>query len=37
MGYSVMAIPPGGAVMRPLLAAYRDAWKAAGHPGDGAR
>src|ERR1700757_154597 len=35
MGYSVMAIPLGGAVMRPLLAAYRDAWKAAGHPGDG--
>jgi alkanesulfonate monooxygenase SsuD/methylene tetrahydromethanopterin reductase-like flavin-dependent oxidoreductase (luciferase family) len=35
MGYSVMAIPLGGAVMRPLLAAYRDAWKAAGYPGDG--
>ena len=35
MGYSVMAIPLGGAVMRPLLAAYRDAWKAAGHPGEG--
>jgi alkanesulfonate monooxygenase SsuD/methylene tetrahydromethanopterin reductase-like flavin-dependent oxidoreductase (luciferase family) len=35
MGYSVMAIPLGGAVMRPLLAAYRDAWKTAGHPGDG--
>src|SRR5919201_6605867 len=34
-GYAVMAIPLGGAVMRPLLAAYRDAWKAAGHPGDG--
>lgn len=34
-GYSVMAIPLGGAAMRPLLAAYRDAWKAAGHPGDG--
>lgn len=34
-GYSVMAIPLGGAVMRPLLAAYRDAWKAAGHPGEG--
>src|SRR5437764_4394737 len=35
MGYSVMAIPLGGAVMRPLLTAYRDAWKAAGHPGEG--
>ena len=35
MGYSIMAIPVGGAVMRPLLAAYRDAWKAAGHPGEG--
>jgi alkanesulfonate monooxygenase SsuD/methylene tetrahydromethanopterin reductase-like flavin-dependent oxidoreductase (luciferase family) len=35
MGYSVMAIPLGGAVMRPLLAAYRDAWKTAGHPREG--
>jgi alkanesulfonate monooxygenase SsuD/methylene tetrahydromethanopterin reductase-like flavin-dependent oxidoreductase (luciferase family) len=35
MGYSVMAIPLGGATMRPLLGAYRDAWKAAGHPGEG--
>lgn len=35
MGYSAMAIPLGGAAMRPLLAAYREAWKAAGHPGDG--
>ena len=35
MGYSVMAIPLGGAVMRPLLAAYRVAWKTAGHPGEG--
>ena len=35
MGYSVMAIPLGGAAMRPLLAVYRDAWKAAGHPGEG--
>jgi len=34
-GYSVMAIPLGGAVMRPLLNAYRAAWKAAGHPGEG--
>ncbi len=35
MGYSVMAIPLGGAAMRPLLAAYREAWKAAGHSGGG--
>jgi alkanesulfonate monooxygenase SsuD/methylene tetrahydromethanopterin reductase-like flavin-dependent oxidoreductase (luciferase family) len=33
MGYSVMAIPLTGAAMRPLLAAYREAWKEAGHPG----
>jgi len=30
-----MAIPLGGAAMRPLLGAYRNAWKAAGHPGEG--
>jgi alkanesulfonate monooxygenase SsuD/methylene tetrahydromethanopterin reductase-like flavin-dependent oxidoreductase (luciferase family) len=35
MGYSVMAIAFVAAKMRPLLAAYRDAWRAAGHPGDG--
>jgi alkanesulfonate monooxygenase SsuD/methylene tetrahydromethanopterin reductase-like flavin-dependent oxidoreductase (luciferase family) len=35
MGYSVMAIAFVAAKMRPLLAAYRDAWKAAGHPGNG--
>jgi alkanesulfonate monooxygenase SsuD/methylene tetrahydromethanopterin reductase-like flavin-dependent oxidoreductase (luciferase family) len=35
MGHSVMAIPIGGAQMRPRLDAYRDAWGAAGHPGDG--
>jgi alkanesulfonate monooxygenase SsuD/methylene tetrahydromethanopterin reductase-like flavin-dependent oxidoreductase (luciferase family) len=35
MGYSVMAIPLTGAVMRPLLDAYREAWKEAGHPGEG--
>jgi alkanesulfonate monooxygenase SsuD/methylene tetrahydromethanopterin reductase-like flavin-dependent oxidoreductase (luciferase family) len=34
-GYSVMAIPLGGAAMRPLLGAYRNAWKAAGHSGEG--
>jgi alkanesulfonate monooxygenase SsuD/methylene tetrahydromethanopterin reductase-like flavin-dependent oxidoreductase (luciferase family) len=35
MGYSVMAIPLTGAAMRPLLAAYRAAWREAGHPGEG--
>ena len=35
MGYSVMAIALVADKMRPLLAAYREAWKAAGHPGDG--
>jgi alkanesulfonate monooxygenase SsuD/methylene tetrahydromethanopterin reductase-like flavin-dependent oxidoreductase (luciferase family) len=35
MGHSVMAIPLTGAAMRPLLRAYRDAWKVAGHPGEG--
>jgi alkanesulfonate monooxygenase SsuD/methylene tetrahydromethanopterin reductase-like flavin-dependent oxidoreductase (luciferase family) len=34
-GYSVMAIPLTGARMRPLLAAYREAWREAGHPGNG--
>jgi alkanesulfonate monooxygenase SsuD/methylene tetrahydromethanopterin reductase-like flavin-dependent oxidoreductase (luciferase family) len=34
-GHSVMAIPLTGAAMRPLLATYRDAWKRAGHPGEG--
>jgi alkanesulfonate monooxygenase SsuD/methylene tetrahydromethanopterin reductase-like flavin-dependent oxidoreductase (luciferase family) len=35
MGYSVMAIPLTGAVMRPLLGTYREAWKEAGHSGEG--
>lgn len=35
MGYSVMAIALVAEKMRPLLAAYREAWKAAGHPGRG--
>jgi alkanesulfonate monooxygenase SsuD/methylene tetrahydromethanopterin reductase-like flavin-dependent oxidoreductase (luciferase family) len=30
-----MAIPFGGAKMRELLGVYRDAWRAAGHPGRG--
>src|SRR5438477_4203705 len=35
MGYSVMAIAFVADKMRPLLGAYRAAWKAAGHPGEG--
>jgi alkanesulfonate monooxygenase SsuD/methylene tetrahydromethanopterin reductase-like flavin-dependent oxidoreductase (luciferase family) len=35
MGYSVMAIPLTGARVRELLGIYRDAWRAAGHPGNG--
>ena len=34
-GHSVMAIPLLGARMRPLIKAYRDAWRAAGHAGPG--
>jgi alkanesulfonate monooxygenase SsuD/methylene tetrahydromethanopterin reductase-like flavin-dependent oxidoreductase (luciferase family) len=30
-----MAIPIGGSEMRRLIGVYRDAWKAAGHPGEG--
>jgi alkanesulfonate monooxygenase SsuD/methylene tetrahydromethanopterin reductase-like flavin-dependent oxidoreductase (luciferase family) len=32
-GYALMAIPIGP--IGPLLARYREAWRAAGHPGDG--
>jgi len=35
MGYSVMAIAFVAEKMRPLLRAYRQAWQAAGHPGNG--
>src|SRR3954469_14495244 len=35
MGYAVMAIAFVAEKMRPLLAAYRGAWKAAGHLGEG--
>jgi alkanesulfonate monooxygenase SsuD/methylene tetrahydromethanopterin reductase-like flavin-dependent oxidoreductase (luciferase family) len=35
MGHALMAIPLTGAVMRPRLAAYRAAWREAGHPGEG--
>ncbi|HSE78578.1 MAG TPA: LLM class flavin-dependent oxidoreductase [Alphaproteobacteria bacterium] len=34
-GHSVMAIPLAGGKMKELLALYRDAWRAAGHPGNG--
>jgi alkanesulfonate monooxygenase SsuD/methylene tetrahydromethanopterin reductase-like flavin-dependent oxidoreductase (luciferase family) len=34
-GHSVMAIPMGNARMKELIDAYRDAWRAAGHPGQG--
>lgn len=34
-GYWVMAIPLAGGKMKELLALYRDAWRAAGHPGRG--
>jgi len=35
LGYSLMAIPLAGGQMASLLGAYRDAWRSAGHPGDG--
>ena len=35
MGHSVMAIPLAGAAMGSLIKAYRDAWHASGHPGEG--
>lgn len=34
-GYSLMAIPMAGPTMRPILDAYRKAWREAGHPGKG--
>lgn len=34
-GYSLMAIPMGGNRMKELFAIYREAWRQAGHPGDG--
>jgi alkanesulfonate monooxygenase SsuD/methylene tetrahydromethanopterin reductase-like flavin-dependent oxidoreductase (luciferase family) len=34
-GHGVMAIPLAGGLMKDLLAAYRDAWRSAGHPGNG--
>ena len=35
MGASVMAIPLEGEKMRSLIGTYRDAWRAAGHRGNG--
>jgi alkanesulfonate monooxygenase SsuD/methylene tetrahydromethanopterin reductase-like flavin-dependent oxidoreductase (luciferase family) len=34
-GHAVMAIPLAGGKMKELLQMYRDAWRAAGHPGAG--
>jgi alkanesulfonate monooxygenase SsuD/methylene tetrahydromethanopterin reductase-like flavin-dependent oxidoreductase (luciferase family) len=34
-GYGMMAIPLGGGQMADLLGHYREAWKSAGHPGQG--
>ncbi len=34
-GHSLMAIPFAGSKMRELLGLYREAWRAAGHPGRG--
>lgn len=35
LGHGVMAIPMTGGKMKELLGLYRDAWKSAGHPGNG--
>ena len=34
-GHSIMAIPLAGGKMSELVSSYRDAWQAAGHPGNG--
>ena len=34
-GHSVMAIPVSGGRMAELIGLYREAWKSAGHPGEG--
>ena len=34
-GHAIMAIPMAGAKMAELIGLYRDAWKGAGHAGDG--
>lgn len=35
IGNYIMAIPIGGSAMAELISIYRDAWKSAGHDGDG--
>ena len=35
LGHSIMAIPLAATRMRELLGIYRDAWRSAGHPGNG--
>ena len=35
LGYGMMAIPMTGGKMKELLGIYRDAWRSAGHPGNG--
>lgn len=35
MGYAIMAIPLAPELMRGLIAAYREAWRGAGHAGEG--
>lgn len=35
VGNRIMAIPIGGAQMAELIAIYREAWRSAGHPGEG--
>jgi alkanesulfonate monooxygenase SsuD/methylene tetrahydromethanopterin reductase-like flavin-dependent oxidoreductase (luciferase family) len=35
MGYSIMGVPMAAQKLRETLAAYRNAWRAAGHPGNG--
>jgi len=35
LGHSIMAIPMARGKMKELVGIYRDAWKAAGHPGNG--
>lgn len=35
MGHAIMAIPMAGGHMKELLGTYRNAWRAAGHPGNG--
>ena len=35
LGHSIMAIPMAGGAMKDLIQLYREAWKSAGHPGNG--